>query len=283
MSSKTTADHRWRHRRQLRAGNRAPATVITKAIRKCRARPGVAIAASQPIPTDCRTRPPTISGRPSKQANQLRPGADQNGVTPQGDQPQLAPRAGGESLSPPPGNWAVKKMAPVRAALSRKMTALPAEKARERNSRIGSIGAWLRLSTATNTDRERGSEDEWRRAPVRFPTRSWSIAPAPRRYPDQTCSPAPRPGGRSAPEPRTPRPIRDSTSGIAKNTNGTLIQKIHCHEMPCVTAPPTTGPSSAASPLTLPYTPAAQPRRSGGKTPFIMASASGMIVAAPAP
>ena len=50
-----------------------------------------------------------------------------------------------------------------------------------------------------------------------------------------------------------------------------------------MTAPPRTGPSTTASAVTLPYTPVAQPRRSGGKAALSSASASGMIMAAPAP
>ena len=53
--------------------------------------------------------------------------------------------------------------------------------------------------------------------------------------------------------------------------------------MPWVIAPPTTGPTVAASPVTPPKTPIAQPRRSGGNAAFSSASASGMIIAAPAP
>ena len=43
---------------------------------------------------------------------------------------------------------------------------------------------------------------------------------------------------------------------------GTLIQKIQCQEMPCTTAPPTSGPSATAIPLTPDHTPIAMPRRS---------------------
>src|SRR6266851_5643964 len=44
----------------------------------------------------------------------------------------------------------MKNRAPVNDALRKKIAALPAEKARERNSRIGSIGARARISHATN-------------------------------------------------------------------------------------------------------------------------------------
>jgi len=77
--------------------------------------------------------------------------------------------------------------------------------------------------------------------------------------------------------------VRASSGGIASSPIGTLIQKIHCHAIPCVIAPPTTGPTVAASPVTPPYTPSAHPRRSGGNAAFSSASASGMTSAAPAP
>src|SRR3954463_3469819 len=45
---------------------------------------------------------------------------------------------------------------------------------------------------------------------------------------------------------------------------GTLIQKIDCHDRPCTTAPPTSGPVAIASPATPPQMPRAIPRRSTG-------------------
>ena len=53
--------------------------------------------------------------------------------------------------------------------------------------------------------------------------------------------------------------------------------------MPWVMAPPTTGPTTTASDVTAPKIPIAQPRRCGGTAAFSTASASGMIMAAPAP
>ncbi len=64
---------------------------------------------------------------------------------------------------------------------------------------------------------------------------------------------------------------------------GTLSQKIHCHASPWVTAPPTSGPPSVASPVTLLNTPRARARRSGGYAALSSASACGMIIAEPAP
>src|SRR5437867_3156605 len=54
---------------------------------------------------------------------------------------------------------------------------------------------------------------------------------------------------------------------------GTFTQKIHCQAMPWVMAPPSTGPTAAASPVTPPKIPIAQPRRCGGKAAFSSAPA----------
>ena len=64
---------------------------------------------------------------------------------------------------------------------------------------------------------------------------------------------------------------------------GTLIQKIQCHEMPCTTAPPTSGPSATAAPEMPDHTPNASPRRSAGKAAASSVSVSGVTAAAPAP
>ena len=64
---------------------------------------------------------------------------------------------------------------------------------------------------------------------------------------------------------------------------GTLIQKIQCQEMPCTTAPPTSGPSATATPEMPDHTPMAMPRRSLGKASASSVSVSGVTIAAPAP
>ena len=45
---------------------------------------------------------------------------------------------------------------------------------------------------------------------------------------------------------------------------GTFSQKTHCHEMPSITAPPTSGPLAIATPPTAPQMPSATPRRAAG-------------------
>ena len=62
-----------------------------------------------------------------------------------------------------------------------------------------------------------------------------------------------------------------------------MIQKIQCHEMPCTTAPPTTGPRATALPLMPDHTPIAMPRFSAGKAAARRVSVSGVTIAAPRP
>jgi len=62
-----------------------------------------------------------------------------------------------------------------------------------------------------------------------------------------------------------------------------LIQKIHGQEMPCTTAPPTSGPSTTPRPVTAPNIPSAFGRCCGGNPALSRASPSGNIIAAPAP
>ncbi len=62
-----------------------------------------------------------------------------------------------------------------------------------------------------------------------------------------------------------------------------MSQKIHCHAIPSVIAPPTSGPAATARPVTEKKIPSAQPRRPGGKAALTRAKASVTIRAAPAP
>ncbi len=177
---------------------------------------------------------------------------------------------------------AMKKTALNRPANSSTLAVLPAENERELNSRIGSIGSRARSSQSTNMTASR--------APVtRAPMTSELPHPAvlPRTRPQTTPNAAPvtsaNPGRSSAAFGPRLSLIRDSTSGIAASPIGTLSQKIHCHARPCVTAPPTTGPATTASPVIPPNRPSAWPRRSGGNAAVSNASATGATIAAPAP
>ena len=72
-------------------------------------------------------------------------------------------------------------------------------------------------------------------------------------------------------------------SGSRQIPIGTLIQKIQCQDSVCTTAPPTSGPSATAIPLTPDHTPIAMPRRSSGNASASSVRVSGVTSAAPAP
>ncbi len=72
-------------------------------------------------------------------------------------------------------------------------------------------------------------------------------------------------------------------SGISASPKGTFSQKIHCHEMPCTTAPPTSGPIATARPPIAPHAPSAAPRRSAGTAALRIVSVSGVRIAPPTP
>jgi len=62
-----------------------------------------------------------------------------------------------------------------------------------------------------------------------------------------------------------------------------LSQKIHCQAIPCVTAPPTSGPIATARPLIPPQAPSATPRFSTGTAALRIVSVSGVTIAPPIP
>ena len=64
---------------------------------------------------------------------------------------------------------------------------------------------------------------------------------------------------------------------------GTFSQKIHCHEKPSTTAPPTTGPSATPRPETPDQMPSASPRRFSLKASLRSVRVSGVTIAAPRP
>ncbi|KRB75611.1 hypothetical protein ASE03_16895 [Kitasatospora sp. Root187] len=74
-----------------------------------------------------------------------------------------------------------------------------------------------------------------------------------------------------------------STSGTATMPTGMLIQKIHSQSSPSTTAPPTTGPSAIARPLTADQRPSAKLRIFSGTALESRVSESGMTAAAPKP
>ena len=72
-------------------------------------------------------------------------------------------------------------------------------------------------------------------------------------------------------------------SGTSAIPTGTLSQKTHCHEMPSITAPPTSGPLAIAMPPTAPQIPSATPRRAAGNASERIVSVSGITSAPPRP
>ena len=100
--------------------------------------------------------------------------------------------------------------------------------------------------------------------------------------PNRPVVASPTPIGSSRPAP--PRLSRSSSvSGISSTPIGTLIQKIHCHELHSTTAPPITGPSATPRPAIAPHTPNATPRLAAGMTSASTVSVSGMTIAPPTP
>jgi len=176
----------------------------------------------------------------------------------------------------------VKNTAPASDAFRQKIAAFPAEKPRTENRRIGSIGVAVALSKATKaTVAATPATKAVTTSALPQPTvllRTSAQASA-----NAAAVTSPRPGRSSGAAGTRLLGIRVSTSGIVTTAIGTLIQKIHCQAIPCVTAPPTTGPSAAARPVTLPYTPIARPRCCGGNAAFSRLSARGITTAAPTP
>ncbi len=159
---------------------------------------------------------------------------------------------------------------------------MPAEKARERKNRIGTIGAPARCSQTTKATASRHPNAS---------AATTSMLPQPAPLPRISPQTSPMAAPVTSTRPLISRAIRGpklsgmrrSASGMAMTPIGTLSQKIHCQAMPSATAPPTTGPAIRASPVTPLNIPNALPRSSRGKAAPSSAIASGMTNAAPAP
>ena len=180
-------------------------------------------------------------------------------------------------------NCGIRNITPVSDALIRKIAALPAENAGERNSRSGSIGAAARRSQAANASRRRRPAGKRAyhlgAAPARRVSADQSPYQAQRRRRDQRPAPA-------RPPPR-PGPVASLIRAEHQRDGAERDRHVEPEDpLPAQAlgdAPPRTGPDTAASPVTLPKIPIAQPRRAGGKAPFSSTNAIGMIAAAPAP
>ncbi len=131
------------------------------------------------------------------------------------------------------------------------MTTLPAENDADENSRIGSIGAVARRSYAMNATTAAAP-------PISVPATIGLVHPSseawisPHTSDNAAAAPSTSPGTSMRAGLPSPSATLDRTNGIAPSASGTLIQKIHCQDRPSVTAPPMTGPSTTASPVTLP-------------------------------
>ena len=134
------------------------------------------------------------------------------------------------------------------AANVKKIAALPAENARERNSDSGSIGARARASQATNA------------AASSTPAASdatTSGLPQPARLPRTSPHTMPERGAGHEREAADVEvgvgpealPMRVSTSGMTTSAIGTLSQKIHSQLTPSTTAPPISGPLATEMPV----------------------------------
>src|SRR5216684_3256125 len=159
---------------------------------------------------------------------------------------------------------------------------MPDENARDRNSRIGTIGADARHSQATNA----AASSNPTTSAVSTSELSQPAA-LPRSRPQTTANAeaatSARPGiSRAAIGPKLSR-SRVITMTTAISPIGRLIQKIHCHPRPSVMAPPTAGPASTAIPTTPLKMPSARARSSLGKAVLSNAMPSGITNAAPAP
>jgi hypothetical protein len=125
----------------------APAT-ISGATRFGYARPGSAMSPIQPNPIACSSNPPATSARsPTRPARAPAIGATTNSVAVHGS--SRTPASRGPWPCAVCRNCAMKNAEPNTDANSRKPAALPAAKARDRNSRMGSIGSRERSSHAT--------------------------------------------------------------------------------------------------------------------------------------
>ena len=152
----------------------------------------------------------------------------------------------------------MKKTAQNSEPTAQKIAALPAEKARERKNRIGSIGAGAAQLEGDEGGQQREAAEQRAEHLGARPSPRRCRAPAPRPAPSTPPLTSASPGRSSAESGPWLSGIRASTSGISARPIGTLSQKIHSQAMPSVTAPPTSGPPATARPLTAKKIPSAR-------------------------
>ena len=176
----------------------------------------------------------------------------------------------------------MKNTRPNSTAKTHRQAALPAEYARERNSRSGTIGWAARSSQPMNAAVSAAPA-------ISAATISGLAQPmllariSPQTRPRAAPVASTRPSGSRPAAARAVGVSFSTISGIRIRPIGTFSQKIHGQAIPCATAPPTTGPAATASPVTLVKMPMAQARRCGGNPADSSANASGRTSAPPAP
>ena len=198
---------------------------------------------------------------PKRSASLPATGAVKNSVAVHGS--SRRPASSGELPRPVCMNCARKKTPVNSEPIAKKIAALPAENARERKKRIGSIGAGARSSQRTKAASSAAPA-------TAVPSTSADAQPAtlPRTSAQTSPSTPPLTSARPGRSSRRSGPklsgMRASASGTTTSPSGTLSQKIHCHASPSATAPPTSGPLATARPVSAKNAPSAEPRRSGG-------------------
>ena len=178
--------------------------------------------------------------------------------------------------------WAIRKIDPNIPKYMQIDAKFAAENARLRKNRIGTIGDRARSSHRTNAAITA-------RPPTTTPDRAELVQPAELAWINAHTS-ANRPTLTSARPPRSRLSYGPRLSSSFVNATGTraipigtLSQKIQCQEIPCVIAPPTTGPAATESPETPVQMPRASPRRCAGNAWLSSVRVSGVTSAPPAP
>ena len=239
------------------------------------------IIANQARAPACSAIPVAISGRPPMRSTYAPAiGAISIGMAVQGS--VATPARSGEYPCTSCRYWVSRKIEPNMPKYISSDAAFDAAKARLRKKRIGSIGADVRSSQATKLATST--------APAPSATRIWgSVQPSvlprtsPQTIPNSPLLTSASPGmSRERSGPWLSR-SRVAASGSTASPMGTFSQKIHCHEMPSTTAPPTSGPMATPSPLIADQNPSARPRRSTGTASDSSVSVSGSTIAPPNP
>ena len=155
-------------------------------------------------------------------------------------------------------------------------------KPRLRNRCSGSIGSRARSSQPTNAATSSAPITSGGRT-VRL-VQPWSLPrTTPSTMPSRPTLARTRPGRSRLVEGPRLSVRRRRAIGSRAMPIGTFSQKIHCHEAPSTTDPPTSGPIAMARPPTAPQAPRARPRRCGDTAADSRVRVSGMTMAAPTP